>query len=106
VEHSKNVVKLAKIIANIFYAIFGITFVYASYRFYQFAVECHPHVWVVCNILNGILGGVFLVCPLVAIRDGFFKMMYYWLSYFILVFCLIGLSLIISTAMGWGGIDG
>ena len=105
-EDSKTVNRLAQIIAKLFYAIFGITFVYTSYRVFLICQEIHPTVWVACNILNGILGGVFLVYPLTAIGQGFTNMLYYWLNYFILLVVLIAFSLIISMALGMGGIDG
>ena len=74
--------KLAELICLLFYTIFWITFVYTSYRIYQFALDVHPHVWIVCNILNGIAGGIFLVYPFTALKNSVAEMLYHWICYF------------------------
>jgi VIT1/CCC1 family predicted Fe2+/Mn2+ transporter len=95
---------IARIINSLCSIVYWVVFAYTSFKIYQIAVETHPHVWIVCNMLNGIFGGIFLIYPFAFIKYGYAHALYYWVNYLILFFILTVLSLLISESLGMGGI--
>jgi hypothetical protein len=85
-----------------FKIVWTIAFIAVSYGVFQ---ECQldHHVWVVCNICNGIFGGVFFIYPLMIIINHDFTETYdNWIGYLFLFFCLICITLMISPLIGKG----
>jgi hypothetical protein len=75
-------------------------FIWVSYGVF---LECRldRHYWIVVDIINGIMGGVFFIYPFTLYRQDLLKVMSGWLTYLVILFVIFMLALMFSSIMGW-----
>ena len=98
----KKVNFLSYLCVIIFKILWTFAFFSVSYGIFK---ECQleRHVWIVVDIFNGLFGGVLLVYPFMNILNQDFTVTFNrWLGYLFLLFCLIGITLLISPLIGKG----
>lgn len=83
------------IIKRLAVIIYYILFIAFSYEVFLTCRETR-HVWIVVDILNGILGGILIIYPLNSFRYGFAKTFEQWGYWLIIFFVLSGIAFIVS----------
>jgi hypothetical protein len=85
-----------------FLIVYYIAFVWVSYGVFM---ECRMdrHFWIVCDLINGILGGLLLIYPFNVFRYGFADTFHRLLKWFCIYALLFGLSAMIGYYFGFGG---
>ena len=84
-----------------FLAIYYIAFIWVAYGVFW---ECRldRHFWIVCDLINGILGSMVLVYPFNIFRYGL-NIVDKWFKWFCIYALLFGLSVMIGYFFGFGG---